>query len=99
GETLLVEHGAGDDTMVWDCVRHAHVHVVPGLRSNVATRVEAVVRRYMNLTDVVQETDQAEIRRRVSDRSEYLWVSGGGVTWIGQPMPGVRHGSRALIAD
>ncbi|MDB4951448.1 MAG: hypothetical protein JWM27_4097 [Gemmatimonadetes bacterium] len=97
--TLLVEHGAADFHSLWDCVCHAHVHVVPMCEIEVALRVPEVVPRYMNGVATFRQDDYASIRGHLLHLPEYLTLTVGGEIWIGTPKPLVRHGSRYLIAD
>lgn len=98
GETLLVEHGAADGHSLWDCVCHAHIHVVPMREAAVALRVAEVVPRYMSGVTVLDADDHTAVHDHLLRFSEYLTLTVGGKVWIGSPRSGIRHGSRYLIS-
>jgi diadenosine tetraphosphate (Ap4A) HIT family hydrolase len=99
GDSLLVEHGAADGYSLWDCVCHGHVHVVPMHEANVTPLVAEVIPRYMSDVAVFDAEDHAAVHDHLSTLSEYLSLTVGRKLWIGAPRPGIRHGSRYLIAD
>lgn len=99
GETLLIEHGAADGHSLWDCVCHAHVHVVPMREADVAPRVTEIVLRYMSDVAVLGVADKAAVHDYLLRLPEYLTLTIGREIWIGAPRSGIRHGSRYLIAD
>ena len=95
--TCLVEHGAGDEQATWDCVRHAHVHVVPCDRNRVASQVAAVFPSFVTDIREIPRDDEAVVRGVLREYGEYLTLGVGKHLWIGTPKPGIPHGSRALI--
>jgi diadenosine tetraphosphate (Ap4A) HIT family hydrolase len=97
--TLLIEHGAADGHSLWDCVCHAHIHVVPMRDAEVVPRIASVIPKYMSDVVVFSQNDLGAIREYLLGLPEYLTLTVCGSMWIGAPQPGIRHGSRYLIAD
>lgn len=97
-ETMFVEHGAADGMSLWDCVCHAHIHLVPIVRPGNAPLVDSVVDTYMTHIVRVDTAAHPDLHDLLIPRREYLTITLSGQTWIGAPKPRIRHGSRHLIA-
>lgn len=95
--TITVEHGAADGRSVWDCVRHAHVHVVPADLRLTGPSIDEIASAFMNVVAKLPSDEPHRTRTELLALPEYLTLAVNQEIWVGTPKPDIRHGSRALI--
>lgn len=96
-DVLRVEHGAADVGTRFDCVRHAHVHLIPYGICHGSKAVD-VSRFAVFASDVRRFDDVLAAYRECHNMDSYLIVSTGSDTLVGRPRE-QRQVARGLIAD
>jgi diadenosine tetraphosphate (Ap4A) HIT family hydrolase len=95
GDVLVVEHGSSDRPARHDCVRHAHIHLVP-VKASEQRSADAAFLRCASAVRRFDDVPTALAACR--DMDTYLLASVGGATFVGIPRS-VHQVARAFIAD
>jgi diadenosine tetraphosphate (Ap4A) HIT family hydrolase len=98
GQVLVVEHGSGDAATPFDCVRHAHIHLVPCKSDAQESDIEVLVDRYLQVESYLNPRGWGSLYGLLREMTDYLVLSTDAGIWIGRPKRAIRHCSRALIS-